>query len=432
MKTVDSLIRARRVIPVRPRDTVYEDYTIAIDKGHIAALIPQAEAAQRFKSDEVINLRRHIVMPGLVNAHTKSAMGLLRGLATAPAATAKLSGLLRSKLLSSQFVRAGSELAVAQMLRAGITCFNDTYLFPEESIDAMSNARMRAVFGLIILDRPSAYAKDAEDYIAKSAEIYDRYKDSARIRFALAPSPAAPDDILEHVRVIRAELDLPVHINLHRNEREIKFALEHHGCRPLQRLDRLGLVSPALLATHALHLEKKEIGLLQKYHVKIVHCPQFNMREGQSEFAMKELIKQGVTISLGSGSPTKTGTSDMFGIMRDAFLLARLNRCQPAAFDLIEMATLGGARALGLENIIGSAQKGKAADLIAVRYGDIDTIPAHNVADYLIHSARASDVRYVWVGGQCLLRKRAFTTIDEQALMEKTERWSDKINKLIR
>lgn len=435
MKTVDSLIRARRIIPVKPRNTIYENYTIAIDKGHIVAIIPQTDAAHRFNSNEVIDLKRHIVMPGLVDAHTRSAMGLLRGVAVTPEAGAKLSALLhQSKILSSQFVRAGSELAVAQMLRAGITCFNDTYLFPEESIDAMSHAQMRAVFGLVILDRPSVYAKDAGDHIAKGVEIYDRYKDSARVRFTLAPYSMqyVSDKILKHIRTICTELDLPLHINLHRNEREIEYSIARHGCRPLERLDKLGLITPALLATHALCLEKKEISLLKKYRAKIIHCPQFNMREGQHAFAMKEFIKQGITISLGSGNPLRTGMTDMFDLMRSAFVLGCLNQYRPDAFSLIEAATLGGARTLGLDDIIGSIQTGKSADLMAVRYGDIDTIPAHNVADYLIHSASARDVRYVWVGGQCLLRKRAFMTINEQMLMEKVAKWQDKINRIIK
>ena len=425
MKKVETLIEARWVIPVRPHGKIHENFAIAIDSGHVHAVVPQGEARERFEASETVVLNHHVVMPGLVNAHTCSALSLLKS--TALTHRPHPLALLAEQDL--QFVRTGTELAIAQMLRAGITCFNDVCLFPAESIDATLHAQMRAVFGLIISDKPSVYAGDTDEYFTKGLEIHDRYKHDSRIHFMLAAGSLrhVADETLRRISVIGNELDLPLHVNLHQTQDEIEHSITHHGCRPLARLHRLGMIGPSFVATHALYLEKDEIALLKKYKAKVVHCPQLNMHRGGQICPVGKLIKHGVTVALGSGDPVHAGAVDLLAEARSAVLLSGLTRRRIDSFAALEAATLGGARALGLDHTIGSIRKGKSADLVALRCGGIDGIPVHNVADYVVHSASPRDVDHVWIGGQCVVHKRALTTLDEHALAAKAAQWENKI-----
>src|SRR5258706_2846043 len=250
------LIHARWVVPVEPAGAVLESYAVAVRGDRIEALLPAAEIAARYPEAEVVELPEHVLIPGLVNAHTHAAMSLMRGLADDRALLPWLSEHIwpaEARHVSPQFVKDGTLLACAEMLRGGVTCFNDMYFFPEAALEAALEAGMLAAHGLIVIEFPSAYAADPDDYLAKGLALRDRFREHPLVSLCLAPHApyTVSDASFRKIASIAAEIDVPVHIHVHETAGEVERSLADHGVRPLARLERLGLVGPGLIAVHA-------------------------------------------------------------------------------------------------------------------------------------------------------------------------------------
>ena len=278
MQSVDTLIEARWVIPVEPEGTVLEHHTVVIDDGRIGAILPHAQARSAFSASRTVALPGHVVLPGLVNAHTHAGMTLLRGFADDLPLMRWLEEHVwpvERRWVSEEFVRDGTALAVAEMLRGGTTCFNDMYFYPGEAGHVAAAAGMRCVLGMIVLDFPSAWAKDAGEYLSRATEIHDEFRSHPLVDTAFAPHApyTVSDGPLERIRTLADELDVPIHIHLHETAGEVEDALARGGVRPFARLDRLGLVSPRLMAVHMTTLEDGEIGRLAECGAHVVHCP---------------------------------------------------------------------------------------------------------------------------------------------------------------
>jgi 5-methylthioadenosine/S-adenosylhomocysteine deaminase len=406
------LITPRWVVPVEPAGAVLEHHAVAIRDGAIEQILPEREASERFAHYEQVALPDHALIPGLVNAHTHAAMVLMRGLGD----DLPLMRWLEERMwpteehhLSERMVRDGTSLACAEMLRGGITCFNDMYFFPEAALEAALEAGMRVALGLIVVDFATAYASDPDDYLRKGLALRDASRETPLVSFCLAPHApyTVADATLRHVATLAAELDLPVHVHLHETESEIEHSIREHGVRPLERLRRVGLLGPGLIAVHGVHLLPEEIRLLALHGCSVVHCPSSNLKLASGFAAVHSMLEQGINVALGTDGAASNNRLDVLTEMRTAALLAKaLSRdaqCLPAHAAL-RAATLGGARALGLGARIGSIEPGKRADLAAVALRAPELAPCYDPVSLIVYAAGREHVTHVWVDGNLRLR----------------------------
>ena len=424
------LIRARWVVPVEPAGAVLEDHVVVVQDGRIAAVLPAAEAAQRHAGREVVELGQHVLIPGLVNAHTHAAMSLMRGLADDRPLLRWLTEHIwpaEMRHVSPQFVRDGTLLACAEMLRAGVTCCNDMYFYPEAALEAVLEAGMRAALGMIVVEFPSAYASDPDDYLQKGLAVRDRWREHPLLSFCLAPHApyTVSDATFRKVATILGELDVPLHIHLHETEDEIAHSIAEHGVRPLERLRRLGLLSPGLIAVHCVHLTPEEIQLLARHGASAVHCPSSNLKLASGFAPVAQLLAAGVNVALGTDGAASNNRLDLMQEMRQAALLAKAvardAEAMPAHLAL-RCATLGGAAALGLDARIGSIVPGKLADLVALRYQEVELTPCYDPVSHLVYAAGREHVSHVWVAGKPQVRdgelqNSAFSGLDTRCKM---------------
>ncbi|NOX09624.1 MAG: TRZ/ATZ family hydrolase [Gammaproteobacteria bacterium] len=432
---VNTLIHARWIIPVEPDDRVLEHHSLAIKDGRIVAIIPSQEAREQYQADTTIELNDHALIPGLINAHTHAAMNLLRGLADDLPLMDWLNKHIwpaESRWVNEEFVLDGSELAIAEMLRSGTTCFNDMYFFPNITARVAAQAGIRAMVGLIVLDFPTIWAEDADQYIEKGLQVFDQYKDDNLIHTAFAPHApyTVSDQPLQRIQTLADELNIPLHIHLHETISEIQHSLEHYQQRPLARLQQLGLVSPQLIAVHMTQLEEDEITLMTDYQAHVVHCPESNLKLASGFCPLQKLIKAGVNVALGTDGAASNNDLDMLSEMRSAALLAKgvaNDASAVPAHQALRMATINGARALGLDQEIGSLECGKWADITAIQLDDIETGPVYNPISQLVYAASRDKVSDVWVNGKHLLKERQLTTLNSDKIIHKARAWRDKI-----
>lgn len=432
---IDTLIHARWIVPVDAGGNIFEHHSIAIRSGRILDILPSPEAIQRFSAENVHQLCDHVLIPGLINTHTHAAMTLLRGLADDMPLMAWLNQHIwpaERRWVSEEFVADGTRLAVAEMLRGGITCFNDMYFFPDVAGHVCAAAGMRAMVGLILIDFPSAWAGGAEEYLQRALEVHDQFRHSSLIRTAFAPH--APYSVsntpLERVRVLSDELEIPVHMHVHETRDEVKQNLIQYGNRPLQRLEELGLVSPALMAVHMTQLEEDEIKAFAESGAHVVHCPESNLKLASGFCPVTSLMQAGVNVALGTDGAASNNDLNMFSEMRTTALLAKgVARDASAlpAYDALRMATINGARALGIDRETGSLEIGKMADISAVNLGGLETQPVYHPVSQLVYATGRDKVSDVWVAGRQLLRSGQLTTLDSQEIISRADEWRSRI-----
>jgi 5-methylthioadenosine/S-adenosylhomocysteine deaminase len=427
------LIRARWVVPVEPAGAVLEDHVVAVRDGLIEAVLPLEAARLRYPEREITELRQHALIPGLVNAHTHAAMALMRGLADDLPLLRWLQEHVwpaEMRHVSPQFVRDGTLLACAEMLRGGTTCFNDMYFYPEAALESVLESGMRAALGMIVVEFASSYASDPDDYFEKGLALRDRWREHPLLSFCLAPHApyTVSDATLRRVAKLVGEVDVPVHIHLHETEEEIERSLAEHGARPIERLRRLGLLGPGLIAVHAVHLTEEEIVLLARHGSSVVHCPSSNLKLASGFAPVARLMAAGVNVALGTDGAASNNRLDTMQEMRLAALLAKaVARDAQAvpAHAALRAATLGGARALGLEARIGSISPGKWADLAAVRLAGPELIPCYDPVSHLVYAAGREQVSDVWVGGRRLVSEGTLVNLDRFDLDTRCELWQN-------
>ncbi len=435
MSTIDTLIHARWIVPVEPADTVLDDHALAIRDGRIVAVLPSAQAEERYRPTQVVRLPSHVLVPGLVNAHTHAAMSLMRGLADDLPLMTWLQEHIwpaEQQNVSAEFVHDGTLLACAEMIRSGTTCFNDMYFFPEETARAVDRAGLRATVGLIVIDFPSAWAQDADDYLHKGIALHDELRGHALIRTAFAPHApySVADGPLQRIVTLAEELDLPIHMHVHETAAEVEQSLKDHGKRPIARLDELGLLGPRLVAVHMTQLTEAEIAHCAERGVHVVHCPESNLKLASGFCPVARLQQSQVNVALGTDGAASNNDLDLLGEMHTAALLGKGVAGDASALPahaVLRMATLDGARALGLDEEIGSLVPGKSADLVAVNLATPETVPVYHPLSQLVYAAGREQVTDVWVAGRQLLRDRELTTLDTADLLARAEGWREKL-----
>jgi len=435
MQTIDTLINTRWVIPVEPNGKTLDRHSIAVHGGKIVEVLPTKDAAKKYRATETIDLPQHALIPGLVNAHTHSAMSLFRGLADDLPLMDWLNHHIwpaEAKWVSPDFVRDGTELAIAEMLKSGTTCFSDMYFFPDVTARVCHDAGMRACIGLIMIDFPSAWAQNADEYLHKGLKLHDELRNSELVTTAFAPhAPYTVSDApFEKIRMYADELDTPIHMHVHETAHEVDAGMKQYGMRPLARLVNLGVLGPRLIAVHMTQLLPAEIELLAQANVSVVHCPESNLKLASGFCPVQALVKAGVNVALGTDGAASNNNLDMLEEMRIAALLAKgasNDATAIPAHTALRMATLNGAKALGIEARTGSLTAGKAADITAIDLSAISSQPVYDPVSQIVYTATRDQVSDVWVNGRHLLAKHQLTGMDEAALRDKAQAWRDKI-----
>ena len=435
MLCVDTLLNARWIIPVRPRGELLHDYALAVHEGRIVELLPRTDALVRYRSVSTHNLDRHVLIPGLVNAHTHAGMNLFKGMADDLALMEWLQAHIwpaEARWVSPEFVRDGTRLAIAEMLRSGSTCFNDMYFFPDEVGKAASETGIRAVLGLITIDAPTVWANTPDEYFAKGLDVHDRFRHDPLISTAFAPHApyTVGDATLSRIATLAEELDIPIHMHIHETADEVERAQERDGMRPLKRLDQLGLLSNRLIAVHMTQLEGDEISRLAECGAHVVHCAESNLKLASGFCEVDALLRAGVNVAIGTDGAASNNDLNMLGEMRTAAYLAKgvAKRADALPAEMaLELATLGSARALGLETQIGSLEPGKTADVVAIDLSEIETQPNFDPLAQVVYAAARHQVTDVWVAGRHLLDTRQLKTLDEEALRSSALEWQTRL-----
>ncbi len=435
-EAIDLLITPRWLIPIEPGGTVREHHAVAVHGGRILAVVPSEEAARRFEPAQRVDLPEQVLLPGLVNAHTHAAMSLLRGYADDMALMGWLNERIwpaEAKHASTDFVRDGTLLACAEMLRGGVTCFNDMYFYPEAAAAAALRLGIRAALGIIVLEFPSAYAADPDDYLRKGLAARDELRNESLVSFCIAPHApyTVSDESFERVVTLAEQLDLPIHIHVHETQSEVDASLSRYGVRPLRRLGDLGVVGPRLIAVHGVHLAPDEFALLAAQGATLVHCPTSNMKLASGIAAIASARQAGVGVGLGTDGAASNNRLDMFQEMRHAALLAKVASADATALDahtVLRMATLEGAAALGLGDRIGSIVAGKRADLCAVDLSRWESMPCYDPASHLVYVVGREAVSHVWVDGVPRVSEGRLLQISNIDLLGVAQLWQNRLN----
>jgi len=416
---------------VEPANEVLENHALAVAEGRIVAICPAAEARDNWPGAEWLERPEHVLIPGLVNAHTHAAMNLLRGCADDLPLERWLGEHIwpaERRWVNREFVRDGADLAVLEMIRGGTTCFQDMYMFPDEVGAAAAEAGLRAVVSIIVIEAPTAWAKNVDEYLSKGLEVHDRYKDHPLVKTAFGPHApyTVSDETIQRILTLANQTDTSIQMHVHETAQEVADAEKKNGKRPLQRLNELGALTPQLNAVHMTQLTDAEITLLAERGVHVIHCPESNMKLASGTCPVTKLLAASINVALGTDGAASNNDLDMFGEMRSAALLAKLTAADastvPAATAL-QMATLNGARALGLGNETGSLTAGKSADLVCVDLAGAATQPVHNPLSQLVYSATRDSVSDVWVAGRQLYGKDGFISVNKQDVIARANDW---------
>ncbi len=404
------------------RGRVLENHALVVRDGRILDLLPSGDAAQRYAAGSVIQRSSHLLMPGLINTHTRAAMSLLR--AGSPAREARAAG--------REFVRDGVMAAVAEMLISGITCFADRCYFPDEAARAAGEQGMRAVVGLPVAETPSPWARTAADYLTEGLRVRDEFSGHPLISTVFAPHAAheVGDATFARLAMLADELDAGIQIDLHASTDEIARSVAVYGARPIERLWQLGLLTPALTAVHMTHASAADIDLAQRTGMAVSLGLQACLARGPVLPPLCELAASGIRLGVGSGDGA-CANQDLWTEMKMcALAMSSLDRPgdpDHSAWDALAMATSAGAAVLGLEDV-GTLERGKWADLCCLDLAGPATQPMTHPVTHLVFGGGRDIVCDVWVAGRQLLSDGEFMRLDWDRVAAHADGWAARLN----
>jgi len=432
---LDLLLLPTWLVPVEPAGVVLKEHALGIRDGRIVFIGPRATAL-KLDATEVRELPDMLVCPGLINAHGHAAMTLFRGLADDLPLMTWLENHIwpaEAKWVDEAFVRDGTDLAIAEQIKGGITCFSDMYFFPKVASERVHNSGIRAQIAIPILDFPIPGASTADEAIRQGVELFGDLKHHERIRITFGPH--APytvcDENLEKIRVIAEELDASIHMHVHETAFEVQQAVDQTGERPLARLGRLGLLGPRFQAVHMTQISEDDLALLVESNTNVIHCPESNLKLASGFCPVERLWQAGVNVAIGTDGAASNNDLDLLGETRTAALLAKAVAGSATALDAhraLRMATLNGARSMGIEADVGSLEVGKAADIIAFDLSGLAQQPVYDPVSQLIYATGRDCVKHLWVAGKQLLDDRRLTRLDEEQLCATAKAWGQRIS----
>ena len=436
MQHCDTLILAGWCIPVEPHGLVLADHAIVIVDGRIVELLPASEARRKYTAGALIERPGHLVIPGLVNAHTHAAMTLFRGLADDLPLERWLREVIwpvEQRWAGAEMVRDGTRLAIAEMLLGGCTTFSDQYFFPEIAAETAVDMHMRAMIGTPVIEVATQWAGSASECINKGAElVHDPYAEHPLVTSCFVPhsTSVVTDQSFSELRVVADQLDKRIQIHLHESAAEIEMAVAGTGKRPVERLTNLGLLNSSLTAVHAVHVTGDEIAAFAESGVSVAHCPRSNLKLADGIAPIQQFLDAGITVGLGTDGAASNNALDMIGEMRSAAQLAKVRAgdatALPAAAAL-RMATLEGARMLGIERVTGSIEAGKWADLSCIDLNRANSQPVYDPLSQLVYAVHAGQVSDVWVAGRHLVEDCRLTQVDADQIIARSGEWRERI-----
>jgi 5-methylthioadenosine/S-adenosylhomocysteine deaminase len=432
---VELMIEARWVVPVDSSNSLHEFYSVVINHQIIVDVLPTAQARVKYTASESVVLNDHVLIPGLINGHTHAAMTLMRGIADDLPLMVWLNDHIwpaERAIVTERYVADASLLASAEMLSGGTTCFNDMYFYPQATAMAVSKAGIRAHLGLTVLEFPTNYAADADDYLQKGFEAHDSWRSNSLISSSLAPHApyTISNQTFEKVLTYAEQFGLGIHTHLHETRDEISQSESNYGVRPIKRIADLGLLGPGFVAAHGVHLLPHEIDMLAEYGCHIAHCPTSNLKLGSGVAPINALLKNNVNVCIGTDSAASNNRLDMFSEMRLAALLSKGTNEDASilpAYQAIEMVTINAAKAMGLDHKIGSIEIGKQADLVAVKLSDFSISPCYDPVSHLVYSCGREHVTHTWVAGELRYSHGTFANIEPVELKEIIQTWQPKL-----
>ncbi|WP_075185730.1 TRZ/ATZ family hydrolase [Teredinibacter haidensis] len=432
---VDLSLDASWILPVIPRERVYSDCSLLIKDDCIVAIVPSGKVEEQYIPRSRVDLGAQLLMPGLINCHGHAAMTLLRGYADDLPLETWLNEHIwpaESQWVDEAFVRDGSRLAIAEMMLSGTTCFSDMYYFPEACATAAHEAGMRAQIVFPVLDATNNWSKDADDAINKGLKLRDKYRSHPLIKIGFGPHApyTVSDTALQKIATYAEELQAPIQIHLHETADEIERAIGRTGMRPIQRLQDLGLLTPLTQCVHMTQLDANDIDILQLSGAHVIHCPQSNMKLASGNCPTQTLLDNTINVALGTDGAASNNDLDMFAESQSAALLGKMVAGNPLAIDAataIEMSTINGARALGIEDQVGSLEPGKQADIIAIDFSGVSSAPLYNPLSQLVYTASGSRVSNLWVAGEHLVQDYALARMNSTELKNHALKWQNTI-----
>ena len=435
---VDLMIEARYIAPMSTTHHLLEHFAVIIQTGAIIELLPIAEARLKYTATSLVCLDEHVLIPGLINLHSHAAMSLMRGVADDMPLMTWLEKHIwptEQAVVSERYVKDATLLACAEMLAGGVTCFNDMYFYPQESAAAAKQAGMRANLGLVVLEFPTAYASDADDYLQKGFDAHDSWRGNSLISSSIAPHApyTVSNQTFEKVITYAEQLSLGIHTHLHETRAEISQSETQYGLRPLQRMASFGLLGPNLIAAHCVHLQNQEIEMLAEFGCHVAHCPSSNLKLGSGIAPIASLLDKQVNVGLGTDGVASNNRMDMFAEMRLAALLAKgamEDATAVPAYQALQMATINAAKAMGLENKLGSIEVGKFADLAAVRLDDLMISPCYDPISHLVYACGREHVTHTWVAGELRYCNGVYAGMEPRELKEIIDVWQPKLRQV--
>ncbi len=431
------ILQPEWIVTVNSSFEVLQDYAVVIEDNRILSLTSVDEIGDLplYEQAELISLPDCALLPGLVNSHTHASMSLFRGIADDLPLMEWLSEHIwpaEARWVDSEFAVDGFELAAAEMIRSGTTCLSDMFYFPDEIARCAQKIGMRSVVGLIVLDFPSPWAQSADEYLHKALAVHDEIREFSLVSSALAPHApyTVSDESLRQIAMYSNELDVPVHMHLHETAAEVAEAQQSNGQRPLERLDQLNLLNSNLIAVHMTELDEFEIERIAEAGVNVAHCPESNLKLGSGICPLASLLEKGVNVCLGTDGAASNNDLDLLGEMRTAAMLAKGSSGNASACNArqaIEMATINGARALGMADRIGSIEAGKCADLIAINLASLNTQPLYEPVAQIVYAAASRQVSHVWIDGVAQLRDFELCNLDGDEIIARASSWASKI-----
>ena len=436
MQHCDTLISTDWCIPVEPDGRVLDNHSVAVTDGRIVDVLPTMDARSTYQPGALVERPGHVLIPGLVNAHTHAAMTVLRGIADDLPLDRWLKEAIwpvEGRWAGPEMVRDGTRHAIAEMLLSGCTCFSDQYFFPEIVAESAVELHMRAMVGTPVIEFPNQWAQSAAECLQKGADlVHDRYADHPLISTSFVPHSTitVSDASFSELRVLADQLDKSVQIHLHESVEEVAESIRDTGLRPIERLKSLGLLNSSLMAVHAVHLTDEEIDDFAESGVVVAHCPRSNMKLADGIARVRDMLDAGITVGIGTDGAASNNLLDMPGELRAAALLGKVRAEDAAALPAataLHMATLGGATALGLEDCTGSIVPGKWADLACIDLGTLNSQPVYDPLSQVVYTVLPNQVKDVWVAGRHQVEDGRLTQIDQNEILRRTSEWQQRI-----
>jgi 5-methylthioadenosine/S-adenosylhomocysteine deaminase len=416
----DLIVKGKYILPMDNELSIIKDGFVAISENKILAL-GEANEIKKYQAKEIIDAGNSIVMPGLINTHTHAAMTYFRGLADDLPLDIWLNKHIwpaEAEYVNAEFVKQASELACLEMIKAGVTSYNDMYFFGEAMAEPAIKSNLRALIGITGID-----FKDPDLALKEAVELSKKYKNNEFIKIVLAPHgiyTCSKENLLK-IKKVAEEENLRIHIHVSETKKEVEDSIKNNGKSPVEYLEELGLLSDKLMAAHSVWLSDNDLEIYKNRGVKVAHCPISNMKLASGVAPLKKMLEMKITVGLGTDGAASNNTLDLFSDMRATALMNKVNNFNPTAIsarEVVKMATIDGAKVIGMEKEIGSLEVGKKADMITINLDKPHLTPIYDPYSHLVYCVNADDVENVIVNGKVIMRNKEVKMLDEEKILK--------------